>query len=195
MKNRIPPQRPTSPARNNSPQSTAGQMQRLGRPVKEGRAPLPTVVRGDSSPSFTVLAVIGVVILLGLLLRNVSLPDVDFGTFSSSSSGSSTVLANNYEIRKITLQNVESLPGRTSWRVTAHIGNATNSRINGPRLRIRLLREDDSVAVEQFVDYTNRPLSERSGFLLMQKLDVSGNDALRAEIVVVPPREGAFERE
>lgn len=192
MKNRLPlpPRRPTNAAIR---QTAPAHAPRAPRPLIEGRAPLPTVVRGDRSPSFTVLAVVGALILLAVLLKNASLPEMDFGTFSSTS-GSGTALANNYEIRKVTLQNVESMPGRTSWRVTAHVSNATSRQINGPRLRIRLLRQDETVAAEQVVDYTNRPLSERSSFLMTQKLDVDSNEALKAEVVVVPPREGALGR-
>lgn len=178
MKMRPPPRRISA-----SPQSATGR-----RPVRvyTGRPEQPTVVRHPSTA-------IPWKILLGFAVGAAALGFM--GSSKMFESGlrfsSASSYAQRYEVRSVNLQSDGVFKGRARWTVTARIMNSTRESIPGPRLRVRLVRADNSVAAEGYVDYGGRRLGELSGVSLSYQMETHSAETLQAEVVVVPPREGS----
>jgi len=173
------------PRRTNSTQLTSSKT--APRILYAGRAEQPTVNRhpGESTP-WKLVGII-LVLVVGAALGTSKM--WQGGTFSNVSS-----YAQTYEIRNVELKSDGVFKGRVRWTITARVMNSTSEKVNGPRLRVRLVRADDTVAAEGVVDYSNRELGELSGVSLSYQLETASVDTVQAEITVIPRREGAYDR-
>ncbi len=173
------------PRRTNSTQLTSSKT--APRILYAGRAEQPTVNRhpGESTP-WKLVGII-LVLVVGAALGTSKM--WQGGTFSNVSS-----YAQTYEIRNVELKSDGVIKGRVRWNISAQIMNATSEEVKGPRLRVRLVRADDTVAAEGVADYSNRKLAQSSGFTLTYMLETASVDTVQAEITVLPRREGAYDR-
>lgn len=179
MKPRNPPRRTNSSLATSS--KTAPRVLYAGRPEQ------PTVIRHPKATTPWVLVGLVIVLMAAALLGSSKVWEGSFAAGGSS-------YEQRYEVRNVMLQSEGMNKGRVRWTVTARVMNATRETVPGPRLRIRLLRTDKSVLAEEVVDYSRRSLAELSGINMTYQMDVASVEPVHAEITVIPPREGVYDR-
>ena len=129
-------------------------------------------------------AILFVVASLGarISLPQVSLPEMSLPDFSASQSS----YENRYEVRKVGLSST-SRGTRSQWTVRGQVMNLTNEQISGPRLRIELVRADNTIAAQGELDYTSRSLREMSGVSFTYQLETAAGEALSARVTPLAP--------
>lgn len=157
---------------------------------------MPIVLRGDTSSRKPILLVL-FLLILGLLpllfggdKASFSLPDLSLGG-GGAEIGS---YASQYRIASVNLVSSGTMKGYAIWQISGRVMNETGDALRGPRLSIRLIRADDTVAAEGETDLSSNTMDPDSGLSFSYQLRSGSGETLRAVVTPMPPREGAYDK-
>lgn len=153
---------------------------------------MPIAVRGDSSrpPILLILFILALAFFPLLGGSKISLPQMP-DLFAGGGSDSS--YASQYRISSVNLAS-SGFKNQTLWQVSGRVMNETDNALRGPRLSVRLIRSDDSVAAEGEADLTGITIGPNAGQVFSAQLRTGAGETLRAVVTPVLPKEEAYDQ-